>query len=241
MTRRFVAFLLVAVAGAAAAGVHGRATQAATCRTSSRWLVRWDETFAGRVVRETRLYRRPGHVVVGTLRLADAYGFPTTVSLLERRTVCGTRWYRVRYTAWPNGASAWVRSRDVHTTRLRSRIVVDVSRRRLFLYRRGRIVLSTPAAVGKGSTPTPYGSFFVTQKFVVDPPTGPYGPRALGISAFSNILRSWRDGGPIGIHGTNERFSIGKPVSHGCVRLPNAAIVKLFAVVPLGTPVVIRR
>ena len=49
------------------------------------------------------------------------------------------------------------------------------------------------------------------------------------------------EGGPIGIHGTNERFSIGKPVSHGCVRLPNAAIVKLFAVVSIGTPVLIRR
>jgi len=240
MRRAAIAVVLV-TAAAAAAGADGRATHAAACRTSSHWLARWDETFAGRVVRETRLYRRPGRAVVGTLGVADAYGFPTTVSLLERRTVCGTRWYRIRYTAWPNGAAAWVRSRDLHTTRLHSRIVVDVSRRRLFLLRRGKIVLSTPAAVGKGSTPTPYGSFFVTQKFVVDPPTGPYGPRALGISAFSNILRSWPDGGPIGIHGTNERFSIGKPVSHGCVRLPNAAIVKLFAVVPLGTPVLIRR
>jgi len=239
--RRAAAAVLLVAAAAAAAGAGSRATPAAACRISDRWLARWDETFAGRVVRETRLYRQPGRAVVGSLSVADAYGFPTTVSLLERRTVCGTRWYRVRYAAWPNGASAWVRSRDLHTTRLRSRIVVDVSRRRLFLFRHGKIVLSTPAAVGKGATPTPTGSFFVTQKFVVDPPTGPYGPRALGISAFSNILRSWRDGGPIGIHGTNERFSIGKPVSHGCVRLPNAAIVKLFAVVPLGTPVLIRR
>ena len=70
--------------------------------------------------------------------------------------------------------------------------------------------------------------------------TGAYGPRALGISAFSNVLRSWRDGGPIGIHGTDETFSIGKPVSHGCVRLPNDLIIKLFAVTPLGTPVVIQ-
>ncbi len=240
MTGRVALVAVVAVAASAAVAT-GRAAQTGTCSVSSRWLVHWDSTIAGRVVRPARLYRRPGRGVVGTLGVADRYGFPTTVSVLERHVVCGLRWYRVRYAAWPNGASAWVRGSDLVTTRLRSRIVVDISRRRLFLYRRGSVVFSTPAAVGKGSTPTPLGTFFITQKFVVDPPTGPYGPRAIGISAFSNTLRSWRDGGPIGIHGTNERFSIGKPVSHGCVRLPNPAILKLFSVTPLGTPVVIRR
>ncbi|HEY0415149.1 MAG TPA: L,D-transpeptidase [Gaiellaceae bacterium] len=240
MIRR-IALLAVLAAASAAGAAAGSTSSAAGCPAASRWLVHWDSTIAGRVVRPATLYRRPGRGVVGTLGVADRYGFPTTVSVLERRTLCSSRWYRVRYTTWPNGASAWVRSGDLVTTRLRSRIVVDVSRRRLFLFRRGRVVLSTPAAVGKGATPTPIGWFFITQKFVVDPATGPYGPRAIGISAFSNILRSWRDGGPIGIHGTNERFSVGKPVSHGCVRLPNAAIMKLFAVVPLGTPVVIRR
>ncbi len=116
---------------------------------------------------------------------------------------------------------------------LRVRIVVDVSAHQLTLYRAGRVVLRSPAAIGKPSTPTTLGTFFVTQRFVVDPPTGAYGPRALGISAFSNVLRAWRDGGPIGIHGTDETFSIGKPVSHGCVRLPNDLIIKLFAVTPL--------
>ena len=46
--------------------------------------------------------------------------------------------------------------------------------------------------------------------------------------------------GPIGIHGTNEPFSIGAPVSHGCVRLPNDRMIALFKVTPLGTPVLIR-
>ena len=71
-------------------------------------------------------------------------------------------------------------------------------------------------------------------------PAGPYGARALGISAFSNVLRSWREGGPVGIHGTNEPFSIGRPVSHGCVRLPERAMRELFGHVPLATPVTIR-
>jgi lipoprotein-anchoring transpeptidase ErfK/SrfK len=142
---------------------------------------------------------------------------------------------------FPNGTTGWVRSKDVSTTPLHARILVDVSQHRLYFYKAGRLVLKSPAAIGKPSTPTPLGSFFVTQRFIVSPTTGPYGPRALGISAFSNVLRTWTDGGPIGIHGTNERFSIGQPVSHGCVRLPNDAILRLFGSVPLGTPVLIRR
>jgi len=232
---------VTAAAAVAAAGAAAPGPQAGGCATSSRWLARWTQTFSGRVLRPTHVYRLPGRTPFAALRTEDAYGFPTTVSLLERRTSCGVRWYRVRFAAWPNGSSGWVRASDVKTTRLRARIVIDESRRRLVLYKRGRVVLSTPAAIGKPSTPTPLGSFFVTQRFVVSPSTGPYGPRAIGISAFSETLRSWVDGGPIGIHGTNERFSIGEPVSHGCVRLPNAAIVRLFAVTPLGTPVLIRR
>ena len=124
--------------------------------------------------------------------------------------------------------------------RLHARILIDVSQHRLYLYKAGRLVLKSAAAIGKPSTPTPLGSFFVTQRFVVSPTTGPYGPRALGLSAFSDVLRTWTDGGPIGIHGTNEPFAIGKPVSHGCVRLPNDRIMRLFALTPLGTPVLIR-
>jgi lipoprotein-anchoring transpeptidase ErfK/SrfK len=146
----------------------------------------------------------------------------------------------VRLATFPNGTTGCVRARDLSTTRLRARIVVDISRHRLFLYKAGKLVFTSAAAIGKPSTPTPRGSFFVTQRFVVSPTTGPYGPRALGISAFSNVLRSWRDGGPIGIHGTNEGFSIGMPVSHGCVRLPNDRVIALFKVTPLGTPVLIR-
>ena len=108
------------------------------------------------------------------------------------------------------------------------------------MYKRGKLALSTPAAVGKPGTPTPIGRFYITQRFILTNPHGPYGSRALGISAFSDVLRSWRDGGPIGIHGTNEPFSIGKAVSHGCIRLPDAAIVRLFKQVPLATPVIIR-
>jgi lipoprotein-anchoring transpeptidase ErfK/SrfK len=233
-----------AVALAAAALVlvpaSARATPAHRCATSSRWLASWSHTFAGRVRKPLTAYRQPGAMPFMRLSTADAYGFPTTLSVLERFRRCGVSWYRVRLPARPNGVVGWVLSKEVKTTRLSARILVDLSRHRLFFYRHGRIVLRSPVAIGKQSTPTPRGRFYVTQRFIVTTPGGPYGPRALGISAFSDVLRSWRDGGPIGIHGTNEPFSIGEPVSHGCIRMPNPMIVRLFKLTPLGTPVVIR-
>ena len=41
------------------------------------------------------------------------------------------------------------------------------------------------------------------------------------------------------IHGTNQPMTVGRAVSHGCVRLRNEDIAKLYAMVPVGTPVYI--
>jgi lipoprotein-anchoring transpeptidase ErfK/SrfK len=81
----------------------------------------------------------------------------------------------------------------------------------------------------------------VNQRLIPSDPGGPFGPGAVGISAFSPVLTGWTQGGPIAIHGTNEPWSIGRAVSNGCIRLPNATLRKLFAQTPSGTPVLIRR
>jgi lipoprotein-anchoring transpeptidase ErfK/SrfK len=52
-------------------------------------------------------------------------------------------------------------------------------------------------------------------------------------------LKAWVQGGPVGIHGTNDPSAIGHPVSHGCIRLPNAVMARLFARTPAGTPILI--
>jgi lipoprotein-anchoring transpeptidase ErfK/SrfK len=240
--RRTVALSVLLPLALLAGAVHSAvARPTAVCHATTTVLATATQTYSARVTEATHAFRSPGHGSFLALPLADRYGFPTTVSVLDRRQLCGgATWYRVRLAHWPNGTTGWVPASHVTTTLLHLRIVVDVSAHRLTLYRSGHVVLRSPAAIGKPSTPTPLGTFFVTQRFVVDPPTGAYGPRALGISAFSNVLRTWTDGGPIGIHGTDETFSIGKPVSHGCIRLPNDFVVKLFAVTPLGTPVVVQ-
>jgi lipoprotein-anchoring transpeptidase ErfK/SrfK len=123
----------------------------------------------------------------------------------------------------------------VHT-----RVVVDVSAKRLTLYRSGKRVLGTTVAVGSSATPTPTGRYYVNQRLIPQDPSGPFGPAAIGISAYSNVLTGWMQGGPIAIHGTNEPWSIGRAVSNGCIRIRNAVLRRLFALTPAGTPVLVR-
>jgi lipoprotein-anchoring transpeptidase ErfK/SrfK len=44
-----------------------------------------------------------------------------------------------------------------------------------------------------------------------------------------------------GIHGTNQPWVIGTKASHGCIRMYNRDVLKLFPLVKLGTMVVTRK
>jgi hypothetical protein len=194
------------------------------------------------VTRPTTAYREPGRAPVAHFELKNVNGARTVFSVLGERVDGGCRasWLHVQLPIRPNGARGWVRAADVSTARVRTRILVDLSERRLRFYREGRLVLTSPAAVGSPATPTPVGRYYVNQRLVPTDPTGPYGPAAVGISAFSPVLKDWPQGGPIAIHGTNVPSSIGHDVSSGCVRLPNRVLARLFLETPAGTPVVIR-
>jgi lipoprotein-anchoring transpeptidase ErfK/SrfK len=141
----------------------------------------------------------------------------------------------------PNGVTGWVRADDVTVATVRTRLVVDLSARRLTLFRNGRRVLSATVAVGSPATPTPTGRYYVNQRLIPTDPNGPFGPGAVGISAFSNVLTGWTQGGPIAIHGTDAPWSIGHDVSNGCIRLPNTTLRRVFATALAGTPVVIKQ
>jgi lipoprotein-anchoring transpeptidase ErfK/SrfK len=80
---------------------------------------------------------------------------------------------------------------------------------------------------------------YVTEKLRPASLGGPYGVLALGLSAFQPKLPNWPQGGPVAIHGTNQSSLIGQAVSHGCVRMRNADVLKVSAWVPIGSPVVI--
>jgi len=197
--------------------------------------------FAAMVKGEAETYRRPGGARLASFGRVNENGYPTTFSIVGAvvNGSCGAAWYRVQLPMRPNGMIGYVRPADVLVQKVTTRIVVDVSERKLSFYRGAKLVLETPVAVGSPATPTPIGRFYVSQRILTTNPAGPYGPAALGVSAFSNVLTGWAQGGPIGIHGTNEPWSIGHAVSNGCIRVPNATLKRIFDATYGGTPVVI--
>jgi lipoprotein-anchoring transpeptidase ErfK/SrfK len=188
-------------------------------------------------------YRRPGAKPFARFGRLNVNRFPNVFRVLStvRGRDCAPRWFRVQLPIKPNGVTGYVRARAVATGPVHSRVVVDLSSKRLTLFRNGRRVLGTTVAVGSPATPTPTGRYYVNQRLIPPEPGGPYGPAAIGISAYSNVLTGWVQGGPIAIHGTNEPWSIGHAVSNGCIRMRNPVLQRLFKVTPAGTPVVIRQ
>jgi lipoprotein-anchoring transpeptidase ErfK/SrfK len=154
---------------------------------------------------------------------------------------CGATWYRVQLPLRPNGVVGYVRASAVGMARVRTRIVVDLSSKQVTLFRNGRVAIRTRAAIGSSATPTPTGSFYVNQRLIPSDPSGPFGPGAIGISSFSNVLTGWAQGGPIAIHGTNQPWSIGRSVSNGCIRIRNPVLRRMFTAALAGTPVLVRR
>ena len=149
-------------------------------------------------------------------------------------------WYRVQYTARPNGTTTWIRKVDVTTSITPYRILVQRCSKLIWLFDRGTPLMRFPAAVGKSSTPTPKGDFYVD--FVEQwRPDSKYGPWLLSVNGFSDVYTSFGDGGTgqIGIHGTPARSSVGGPTSNGCVRMFNEDISRFAAVVEGGVPVLI--
>ena len=186
--------------------------------------------------------RRPGARAFASFDRLNINRVPTIFSirgaLVDAR--CKPRSYLVQIPKRPNGVTAWVPAGQVEVAKVSTRIVVDLSEKRVRLYKDDKLVLSSKAAVGAAATPTPTGRFYVNQRLIPTDKSGPFGPCAVGVSAFSNVLTGWTQGGPIAIHGTNAPWSIGKAVSNGCIRIPNPMLKKLFRQALNGTPVLIR-
>jgi hypothetical protein len=118
-------------------------------------------------------------------------------------------------------------------------IVVSLEDRKLALVEDGQVKKVYTVAVGKPSTPSPTGTFVIERRVmnptyshngkVVPPgPGNPVGTRWMGLSLHG-----------YGIHGTNAPRSIGKPLSHGCIRLAKPDLEELYAQVAVGDTVVL--
>ena len=175
--------------------------------------------------------------VVARLQLQTPDGFLQSYVLLRERWTRSGRWIQLRIPGRPNGRIGWVPRADLNAFQyVHMEIVVNREARTLTLYRHGREIFNGPVGVGKPSTPTPAGHFWITEGF---PSYNPfYGPYLLATSDYS-VLSEWPGGGIVGIHGTNEPSLVPGDPSHGCIRMHNADIGYLSNVVTVGTPVLV--
>lgn len=190
--------------------------------------------------RSVEVHRRPGSSRSTRLvaRRLEGRRLPL-VMLVERRR---GRWLRVKLPVRPNGSSGWIRARDVRLRANPYRVRVLLTKKRLEVWRGKRLLGSPRIGVGQAVSPTPTGRYFITDLVKPPDPSGMYGPYAFGLSAFSPVYTDFRGGpGQIGIHGTDAPEALGSEVSAGCIRLGNRTITRLAALLPLGTPVSIRR
>ena len=159
-------------------------------------------------------------------------------------------WIQVLLPVRPNGTTGWLRSSEVELSTTTLRIEVSLSTRNLQVVDAATVVFDAPVSVGRSSTPTPTGTFSVTDIVPSVDPTGSYGPVALALNGYSEVMDRFGSqsvaGSPddlapvLAIHGTNRPDSIGRAASNGCPRLFNDDMVELVNLVPAGTPVEIR-
>jgi lipoprotein-anchoring transpeptidase ErfK/SrfK len=200
------------------------------------------KAYAAAAVGSVAAFSRPRGTRLRIFAPRNVNGVATVLGVraVVRDRRCEPAWYRVQLPIRPNGATGWVRARDVLLLLVRTRIEVDISERRVDFFRNGRRILRATAGVGSDSTPTPTGRYYVNQRLRAGDPTGPFGPGAIGISSFSPVLTGWVQGGPIAIHGTNDPSSIGQPVTNGCLRISNDRLERMYRAMPEGTPVIVR-
>ena len=230
-----VALVVLAAAGFAdhAAACADRAVVSTDTQTSSLAVELREGTLGARTAPRLNapLVRRFGprtpEGVTRVFRVLGALGRPD----------CSALWYHVELPVRPNGATGWVRASGLYAYRVPYRLRIERRLHRLSIYLSGKLIEQLAIAVGTAQTPTPLGEYYVFERLSVAIASGPYGPGALGLSAFSPVLTGWTRGGPIAIHGTRDPTSIGHDASNGCVRVANRPMKRLLRQIPAGTPV----
>ncbi len=180
------------------------------------------------------------------MRVASTMPFSGTRSTLpvtgRRVAADGSTWLRVLLPARPNGADGWVRASAGVLHRTPWRIEIHRGARRADVLQGGHVRATFSVVVGTPTTPTPLGTFFVTEKLHLGSGVKE-GPWALATSAYSYVLQEFAGGpGQIALHGlVGFTAPLGTSASHGCVRFSNRAISWIAARVGAGTPIQILR
>ncbi len=157
---------------------------------------------------------------------------PTTFAVLERRG----NWLRVVSDLLPNNHSAWLAAESARVRSTRLSVQVDLSERRLTVLRGTEVVRQATVAIGAAASPTPTGTFSITDK--LDTSRYPrfrvgYGCCVLALSGHQTRLPlGWTGGDRLAIHGGS---GLGSAVSAGCLHADDRLLRALMRTLPLGT------
>ena len=231
--------LIGATALMALAPANSPAKPAVTKLSDERRVTYWAHAVERAPVRRRHLGRSHG---IARLRFdTEDHYREVYLVLASYRDAGGREWLQVRLPMRPNGRVGWVRRSALgrlHT--VDTFLEVDRRRLRARLFRRGRVIWRAGVGIGAPGAETPRGRFWIRERIRVKARGSLYGPFAFGTAAYSR-LSDWPRGGVVGVHGTNEPSLIPGRPSHGCIRLRNAKIRRLWRLMPIGTPVRIIR
>lgn len=178
---------------------------------------------------------------IGTIDQSSRYvGDP--IVLPVRSWAQGGRWAQVPI-PWKPSRSGWIPTASTKAATLPTRIHVDLSERRLEAWVRGKRVLVDEVGTGRSTSPTPTGTFVVSDR--LDVPSewrDAYGPWAVGISGTQRDLPAgWSGGNQLALHGIGTAGQVGRNGSAGCVVIRPRTMERIWKIAEQGTPVEIVR
>lgn len=199
-----------------------RGLPSSTGATSDGNVVRIGSTQAG--------FDAPGGTPVVAIP-ATQLGLDTWLPIVDRRS----GWFQVRLPSRPNGSLAWIPAAGMRTAQTDWRVRISLAAGRMTVTKGTTQMGEWVVGHGKDATPTPVGQTFLLAGFV--DPTENFSPVIYALGAHSDSLDTFGGGpGTVAVHGwPTAAGRLGK-ISHGCVRVPAAAL-SIFAKLPTGTPV----
>jgi hypothetical protein len=186
--------------------------------------------------RRVALRNRPGGRVVARMRTRTRWGTPRILAVVDTRP----GWLGVDTELRPNRRLGWIPVSAARLVPVREKLVLDLSRRELKLYRGKRLLRRIRVGIGSPASPTPTGRFAVTDLLLLRD-SSPYGCCVIALSGRQRKLPAgWQGGDRLAIHGTEDLSSIGEAVTLGCPRTTNRTMRWLFRQrLQPGTPVFI--
>ncbi len=191
-----------------------------------------DGPLGAKLKRKVALRDAPQGKIIASLGTKTRWGSPRVLAVVEQRT----GWLGV-LTEHEPGKVGWIPGDSAELLLEPWSLRIDLSARRVTVRHEGEVVRQFKVGIGAPASPTPTGRFGVTDTLRL---TGgsPYGCCAIALTARQpKIPQGWTGGDRVAIHGTDDPSSIGKAVSHGCLRTAEADLRWLLARIPLGSHV----